>query len=359
MALLKRVLRCELCPKALLCNISEFVPIRELFQFAKERRWSARECAATYLVARGIRGREGVRFLVNFCKQKLIPPKWEDTEFTCAFIEAFDEAWRGEVLRTGKVSAFSHQEHHHAGLSGMNFVDGLRSATTRVVLFGPFGIADRLQRFFDGREVLSAEVLLDFYTELVRHPMPLHGGTRYVQTEGARILGKRRKRGKEGARKASTVSDGSYNSMDFLRCFSNIMTDVYYSPEVYFTEALWTKMLQCQARPRETAELLSLFRIDMGGANSLIAGVPGMNWTTFLVCICEVRQAIGHSVSSFTWMLEKLEARPDLIPIVADVAQFVVDEGASPADCYCVRVCHRVHLWLDDIGREDAPLIID
>ena len=120
-----------------------------------------------------------------------------------------------------------------------------------------------------------------------------------------------------------TISDGSYNSMDFLRCFSNIMTDVFDSPEVVFTNALWTKMLQCQSKPAETWQFLSEFGMDMDAANILIAETPDMNWTTFLVCMCEVRQAMGETDTSrdtFIWLLQKLEVRPWLRNAVKDLS---------------------------------------
>ena len=63
MGLLQRVLNLRICPKAQLGNISEFAPLQELCAFGKEQGWSARQIAGTFLVARGVRGREGVKVL--------------------------------------------------------------------------------------------------------------------------------------------------------------------------------------------------------------------------------------------------------------------------------------------------------
>jgi hypothetical protein len=356
MSVLRRILRTKLCPKALLCNISEFDPMKQLFTFAKERSWSPRQLAATYLVGRGIRGREGVQVLHDFCVEET--PTWDDNSCVMRFVGVFETKWRQEVLRTGKVSALSHQEHLHAGLSGMNFVETLKERDVLDLLFGPGGIASRLASFFERPEGLDADALLGFYKELVKEPMSMTTTTYFVQTEGARILGKKQKAQGADTKRMPTVSDGSYNSMDFLRCFSNIMTEVFSSPDVLFTPALWSKMLQCQSKPAETKELLSYFDMDMSAANTVIQETPGMNWSTFLVCLCEVRQAMGNDRDSFIWLLEKLEVRPWLQEAVDDVVEAIVDEGATSKECYCVRLCAQVHAWLDSVGTA-VPTDID
>jgi hypothetical protein len=233
--------------------------------------------------------------------------------------------------------------------SGRNFVETLKDPETRAQLFGPGGTSARLARFFERPEILDADKLLAFYGELVRVPLRMTTGDGAVQREGERLLGKKAKTA-SGNKKPATVRDGSYNSMDFLRCFSNVMTTVYGAPEVMFTPALWKKMLQCQSHPSATLELLEYFTLDMEGANGLIGATEGMNWTTLLVFLCEVRQAMADDRAGFVVMLEKLEARPGLIDAVQDVVVDIVAEGAKGKDCYCTRVCARVHDWLDGVG---------
>ena len=65
--------------------------------------------------------------------------------------------------------------------------------------------------------------------------------------------------------------------MDFLRPFSNIMTDVFHSPYVFFTPSLWNKMLQCQSKPATTKHLLSDFDMETLAATVLIQATPDMN----------------------------------------------------------------------------------
>ena len=236
----------------------------------------------------------------------------------------------------------------------MNFVETLKDAKVQELLFGQGGIASRLAPYFEHPEYLNADVLLNFYKELVKTPMRMATSDDFVQLEGARILGKKRKL--QGAdeeprkKRIPTVSNGSYNSMDFLRCYSNIMTEVFASPPVLFTHGLWTKMLRCQSKQAETSKLLAYFDIDMEAANLVIAETAGMNWTTFLICLCEVRQAMGDDRESFIWLLQKLEVRPSLLGAVDDIADAIVDEGATSSECYCVRLCKQVHNWLDSVG---------
>jgi hypothetical protein len=228
MSLLRRVLRLQLCPKALLANISEWKPMFALFIFGKVEAWSEKQLAACFLVARGVRGREGVQVVFDFCKAN--PPMWTDSTYVDGFVDAFEAKWKEQVLKTGKVSALSHQEHLHAGLSGMNFVATLKEEGNRFLLFAENGIAARLAPYIGQPHLLDADVLLCFYQDLVVKPLHMTPKTYFVQIEGAKILGKKHKKDGNGdldEKKRSTVGEGSYNSMDFLRCFSNIMTEVF------------------------------------------------------------------------------------------------------------------------------------
>ena len=122
---------------------------------------------------------------------------WEDDKYVDRFIEAFEAKWKEEVVKTRKVSALSHQEHHHAGLSGMNFVETLKNThrnDNRFLLFAKDGIVARLAPYFGQPQLLDADVLLRFYQDLVRKPFHLTPNTYAVQIEGARILGKRHKK---------------------------------------------------------------------------------------------------------------------------------------------------------------------
>ena len=362
--LLRRAVRLSLCPKALLSNISEYAPVNALFTLGKAEGWSGEQLAASFLVARGVRGREGVQVVFNFCKAD--PPMWGDDKYVDRFIEAFEAKWKEEVLKTRKVSALSHQEHHHAGLSGMNFVETLKNKDNRFLCFAKDGMAARLAPYFGQPQLLDADVLLRFYQDLVKKPLHMAPNTYAVQIEGARILGKKHKKDNGdddfGEKKDTTVAEGSYNSMDFLRCFSNIMTDVFKSPEVLFTKELWMKMLSCQSHPKETRELLQYFNMDMDKANDFITATPGMNWTTFLVCLCEIRQAMGdtpQSKDSFVRLVQMLEDRPDLHLHAAFVSDWIVSEGAVSKECYAVRVCKEVQAWFEDTGSASFSMVAE
>ena len=60
------------------------------------------------------------------------------------------------------MSALSHQEHHHAGLSGIYFVETLKNKENRFLLFGKDGIAARLAPYFGQPQSLDADILLLF-----------------------------------------------------------------------------------------------------------------------------------------------------------------------------------------------------
>ena len=61
---------------------------------------------------------------------------------------------------------------------------------------------------------------------------------------------------------------------------------------------LWEKMLACQSKPSETRQTLRHLKLNMAGANAFIQSVEGMNWTSLLVCVCELRQAMGPTAAT-------------------------------------------------------------
>jgi ASC-1-like (ASCH) protein len=261
-----------------------------------------------------------------------------------AFVNQFEEAWADAVRKTHLASALSHQEHLHAGLSGMNFVETLLSQSMQ--LFGSGGLAERLAPYFvTPSRAFNAEILLAFYKELVAVPILLRLANSQVRKHASRLLGKMHKSKAEAESTPPTVSNGSYNSMDYLRCYSNIMCAAYGAPEPSFTEELWIKMIQCQAKPAETRALLKSFDMDPTGSNNLMATVDELNWTTFLVALCETRQAMGHTAASrasFRDLVERVEMNPGLHDVISRLTAALVAEGATSKHCYCVRLCHAL-----------------
>ena len=134
--------------------------------------------------------------------------------------------------------------------------------------------------------------------------------------------------------------------MDFTRAYSNILTDVFGAADVAFTLPLWKRMLAAQRKRSDVDELLEYFQMDMGKANDMIRDVHGLNWTTFLVLLCEVRQEMGQSRAQMERLLTWLEERPGLKDAVDQVVKEVVEAGATSHECYCVRVCSVVRGWM-------------
>ena len=65
------------------------------------------------------------------------------------------------------------------------------------------------------------------------------------------------------------------------------------SPQILFIKGLRMKMKSDQRQPKQKRELLQYFSMDMDKAIDIINAMPGIIWTTFLVCLCEIRQAMG------------------------------------------------------------------
>ena len=129
--------------------------------------------------------------------------------------------------------------------------------------------------------------------------------------------------------------------MDFLRCYSNIMTSVFGSPQALFSQRLWGKMLCCQAKPSETTKLLADAGLNMEVANEMIQS-SRMNWTTFLVSICEVRQAMRLAGPELKCAIVGLQQRPDVQSAVPGLVEDIVAAGAEHREGYCVRLVRRV-----------------
>lgn len=345
--LLRRVLALNLCPKADLKNISEFAPVKALFDAGIDARWSPLTLASTFLVARGIRGREGVEALRSFCETESFVLDWQNDGFVERFVTFFEQAWVDAIRATRAVSALSHQEGRHAGLSGMHFVETLKYDGLRHNLLRD--VAQRLASFFQDPAEVSAQSLMEFYKTLVAKPFCLITNTYDVHRNGCRVLRKAPKVVADAikGKAAPMVKDNSYNSMDFLRCFYNIMRSCMQAPVVLFTEPLWTKMCKCQS-----ASDVDYFELTMEQANDLIRENSFMNWTTLLVLLCEVRQAIdAKGLSHFLWTLDKLVVRnAELAPALEDVTDFLVQLGAKGKTCYCVRLYEQVDAWLISLG---------
>jgi len=86
-----------------------------------------------------------------------------------------------------------------------------------------------------------------------------------------------------------------------------------------------------------------------------------MNWTTFLVCLCEIRQAMGttpQSKDEFIRLVQLLEVRPNLHAAVVNVADSIVEQGAISKQCYCVRVCVEVQSWFKDLVSASNAVVV-
>ena len=149
-------------------------------------------------------------------------------------------------------------------------------------------------------------------------------------------------------RTPATVSDGSYNSMDFLRCFSNIATQVFNSHQIRFTPRLWEKMLQCQAHPASTREdSLCVRKVKILSIASMSKS------SSFSFCACAQSYSQHHqlSIASSTMcsMSSVLRMASDQITSGRN-AFFPIRWGGS--DFSCGYTVHGTCLFLVERERE-------
>ena len=140
------------------------------------------------------------------------------------------------------------------------------------------------------------------------------------------------------AHRFAMCCDGSYNSMDFLRTFYNVMI-IFGAQSVSFHQPLWKKMLKCQ---RYTSSYL--FSLDMEDANGLIQGSPTLNWTTLLIFLCEMRQVIDATgMQSFLCLLDFVETHDtNMKESIDDITKQICTEGAKGVKCYAFRLYERL-----------------
>jgi hypothetical protein len=197
-----------------------------------------------------------------------------------------------------------------------------------------------LAPYFTADLVMSARLVMSFYKELVKVPIPMRPPTNAVAVEGGGILGHIVR--KKIYKTHPTVSNNSYNSMDFTRFWFNVLVVAFGVEEMQFDKLLWAKMLKTQAKRPDA--MLKEYDIDMSMANELLKLTKGMNWTTFLFALCELRQAREADDSKLYSVLARLDEAPRLRD-VARIVDRIVQEGAQSL-CYCVRAVNAVAAYL-------------
>eukprot|EP00959_Pyramimonas_sp_CCMP1952_P163553 3419484-Pyramimonas_sp.AAC.1 len=80
----------------------------------------------------------------------------------------------------------------------------------------------------------------------------------------------------------------------------------------------------------------------MDGANAVLSNGCGLNWTTILIMLCEVRQEIGGNLAAFEELLTWLENHPERMGDVDRTVRDIVEARAVSKECYCQRVCTAV-----------------
>ena len=80
--------------------------MRDAFLFAKESKWNPQQLSGTFIVLRGIRGREGVQVAMDYLRnQGGAAPQWDNRGYLEAFVKHFEDAWADAVRKTHLASA--------------------------------------------------------------------------------------------------------------------------------------------------------------------------------------------------------------------------------------------------------------
>ena len=212
--LIEQVLQAELCPKARKENIPEYAALLDLMKKGHAAAWDLKVLLQTWVVLQGIRGEKGL----EACQEILIRgdhPQWESDTYCKNFHDQWMAKYAQAVRSTKRVSALSHEEGLHAGMSGHNFVSTLQCPTQRACMWA---FACKMMPFFvkgfSAETVLGVKKLVRDSGILLRLPTPSKRG-------------------------AGMRSCSGYNSMHWSRSFAMLVGDILQSPPIRFTPELW------------------------------------------------------------------------------------------------------------------------
>ena len=130
--------------------------------------------------------------------------------------------------------------------------------------------------------------------------------------------------------------------MNWTRCFSLIMCDLYAAPPLRFSPVMWQTMLDCQGG-NEVAEALLFFGVSSADdANELLDTCPALSWPTLFVALCESRQAWQHfrdEGAEFCRIVECVQSREKKCStFIRRVTHQIRERGAQGTNCFSVRL---------------------
>ena len=315
-SVLKQVLFLQLCPKASAENIPEYVALRQCLQRGILLGWPRMVCLQTWIVLQGIRGKEGVEAAGEV--MGIGVPSWSVDAYCEAFCKAWLLKYKAAKQSSGHAAALGHEEGLAQAMSGHWFVKTLRRQTQRVCILN---LAEKMNAY--RADVFGAEQVLEVKEEINQSGILLRLPTRKKQGAGL-------------AKKTG------YNAMNWARCFSLIMCDLYAAPPLRFSPVMWQTMLDCQGG-NEVAEALLFFGVSSADdANELLDTCPALSWPTLFVALCESRQAWQHfrdEGAEFCRIVEYVQSREKKCSaFIRRVTHHIRERGAQGTNCFSVRL---------------------
>ena len=263
--LLKTMLRLGLNPKATLANIPEWQEISKVMAGVQHK--DAMTVTTMFLILRGIRGQDGVRFTGGW---------WKKRDFHCtdaANLHEFATSFVAEWEHQGGGWALSHRESLHHLWSGVHY------ARTLLVKEGHALLIKMAQKWepYVGRALSRKQLLA---ADLIQMTKLAHRSILMKIKGGKQFFAQR------------------YNIMDFMRGIANVFEQTFGAPAIVYTEELHNHVIDMQATKyrNETRQRFNNFGLcDASRVNQFISDlvIPGCNWTTILVVMCETKQAIN------------------------------------------------------------------
>ena len=130
--------------------------------------------------------------------------------------------------------------------------------------------------------------------------------------------------------------------MNWTRCFSLIMCDLYGATPLRFSPKMWQTMLDCQGG-NEVAEACMFFEVRSAAeANDLLDTCTVLSWPTLFVALCESRQAWQHfrdEGAEFRRIVERVQSQPyKHSTMIRRLTNQIRERGAKGKTCFSTRL---------------------
>ena len=145
---------------------------------------------------------------------------------------------------------------------------------------------------------------------------------------------------------AGLASPSGYNAMNWTRCFSLLMRDLYGADKIHFSQKMWKTMLRCQGGHR-ASEALSFCGIESASAaNSHLAECQDLTWELLVVALCESRHAWQHfndGGKEFSRIVAYVSVHPQCSKTIRRFTHLISERGALHKHCFSTRLFRALY----------------